>query len=110
MAVLVILVFGIFEWSVRTDRLTAAWARSGFPLLCALGGTLLLVHSHSLSDVKVRYLIEISHIPMGVLGISAGWARWLEVRGEGHYARLAGWIWPICFILIALLLLNYRES
>lgn len=110
MLTLLIGCFAVFEWTVRTGRITDRWARLAFPLLCALGGTLLLTHSHSLTDIKQRYLIELTHIPMGVLGILAGWARWLELRAEGTPARIAGWVWPICFVLIGLLLVNYREG
>jgi len=102
--------FGIFEWQVRTGRLKAEWARLIFPSLCALGGTLLLAHTHSLTDVKQSYLIEITHLPMGACGILAGWGRWLEIRGRGWPAKMGSWVWPICFTLIALLLIDYRET
>jgi putative copper resistance protein D len=101
--------FGIFEWAVRAGKLTSMRARMVFPALCALGGTLLLAHTHSLTDVKQAYLIELTHLPMGAFGILAGWARWLELRGRGWQARLGGWLWPICFTLVALLLIDYRE-
>jgi len=88
-----------------------------FPVLCAVGGTLLLAHTHSLTDVKQSTLTLITHLPIGVLGIVAGWARWLQLRGDGGAVAamrtplaLAGWIWPICFTLIGLLLLDYRET
>lgn len=110
LTVLVVAGFGLFEWSVRSGRWKSDRARLLFPLLCALGGALLLTHSHSLTDVKQRYLIELTHIPMGILGILAGWARWLELRCDGRAARLASWIWPVCFALIGLLLIDYRES
>jgi putative copper resistance protein D len=102
--------FGFFEWSVRTGRLTANWAKLVFPGLCALGGTLLLAHTHSLTDVKQSYLIEITHLPMGAFGILAGWGRWLEIRGRGWPAKLGGWTWPISFTMVALLLIDYRET
>ena len=107
---LLIVVFGLFEWAVRTGRMKQDWARLSFPLLCALGGALLLTHNHSLTDIKQRYLIEFTHIPMGLFGLLAGWARWLELRGQGRWARVAGWVWPICFLLVGLLLVDYRET
>jgi putative copper resistance protein D len=110
LVMLLLVPFGLFEWAVRTERLTADWARMVFPALCALGGTLLLAHTHSLTDVKQSYLIEITHLPMGACGILAGWARWLELRGRGWPAKIGGWIWPICFLLISGLLLDYREA
>lgn len=108
--VLLVVAFALFEWAVRLGRLTSPGAQLVFPLICALGGALLLTHSHSLTDVKQRYLIELTHIPMGVMGIFAGWARWLELRADGRAARLAGWVWPVCFILIGVLLVDYRET
>jgi putative copper resistance protein D len=110
LVMLLLVPFGLFEWAVRTERLRQNWAKMVFPVLCMLGGTLLLAHTHSLTDVKQSYLIELNHLPMGTCGILAGWARWLELRGRGWQAKMASWIWPICFILIALLLLDYRES
>jgi putative copper resistance protein D len=106
---LLIVVFAVFEWLVRTHRLKGDWPPLVFPLVCAIGGALLLTHSHSLSDVKERYLIEVSHIPMGFFGIIGGWSRWLELRAEGVTRRAAGWVWPLCFAAIGLLLLDYRE-
>ncbi len=110
LVMLLLVPFGIFEWAVRTGRLTRAWAKMVFPALCVLGGTLLLAHTHSLTDVKQSYLIELNHLPMGTCGILAGWARWLELRGRGWPVKMASWIWPVCFVLIGLLLLDYRES
>jgi len=110
LVMLLLVPFGLFEWAVRTGRLTGDWAKMVFPALCVLGGTLLLAHTHSLSDVKQSYLIELNHLPMGTCGILAGWSRWLELRGKGWPVKMASWIWPICFLLIGLLLLDYRES
>jgi putative copper resistance protein D len=40
----------------------------------------------------------------------AGWARWLELRQGGRPSRIAAWVWPIAFVLIGMILLNYREA
>ncbi|MDO8606906.1 MAG: CopD family protein [Phaeospirillum sp.] len=101
--------FGLFEWAVRTGRLKTERSALIFPVLCAVGAALLLVHNHTLSDVKERFLIEFSHIPMGIFGVLAGWMRWLEIRGEGRVKRVAAVVWPICFSMVGLLLLIYRE-
>jgi len=106
--VALIVAFGVFEWAVRTGRIPAQPGGLVFPLVCAVGGALLLTHSHSLSNVKEEFLAELSHVPLAILAVAAGWSRWLEVRAaEG---RILKWIWPVCFILIGGLLLNYRES
>jgi putative copper resistance protein D len=101
--------FGLFEWAVRTGRLKTERSALIFPILCAVGAALLLVHNHTLSDVKERFLIEFSHIPMGIFGVLAGWMRWLEIRGQGRVRRVAGLVWPVCFSMVGVLLLIYRE-
>ena len=101
--------FGLFEWAVRTGRMKSERAALIFPILCAVGAALLLVHNHTLTDVKERFLIEFSHIPMGIFGVLAGWMRWLEIRSEGRVKRFAGVVWPICFSMVGVLLLFYRE-
>jgi putative copper resistance protein D len=45
-----------------------------------------------------------------LLGIAGGWARWLELRLPPPRGRLAAWLWPLTFVLIGAILLNYRES
>ena len=35
---------------------------------------------------------------------------WLELRLAPPGSRIAGWVWPICFVCVGLLLLSYRES
>jgi putative copper resistance protein D len=107
---LLIVVFALFEWGVSTGRIASKRLARVFPLLVALGGTLLLTHSHALANVKEEQLIELTHLPIAVLGIVAGWARWLEVEAPLAEGRWAGWIWPCCFVLIGLLLLDYREA
>jgi copper resistance protein D len=108
--VALIAAFGLFEWRVRTGRLRRAGAALAFPLLTALGGALLLTHSHALSNVKEQLLIEITHVPLALCGITAGWARWLELRSDERSSRIAAWVWPIAFVLVGGILLLYREA
>ena len=112
--VVLIAAFAIFEWRVRTGRDVKPWARLVFPLLCAGGGVLLLTHSHAIANVKDQLLIELTHSPLAIAGIVAGWARWLELRLDPRTSpvawRIARWLWPVCFILVGLMLLNYREA
>ena len=105
-----IVAFGLFEWMVRTDRLRSARAALVFPLICAVGGALLLTHSHSLGNVKEELLAEFSHAPLALAGVGAGWSRWLELRLPPAERQVPSWIWPSCFVLIGLLLLFYREA
>jgi copper resistance protein D len=106
--VVLIVAFAIFEWRVRTGRLQSEKAALVFPLICAAGGGLLLLHSHALANVRDAMLVELSHVPLALFGITAGWSRWLEIRLPGN--RIVGWIWPVCFILVGLTLLDYRET
>ena len=108
--VLLVVAFGIFEWLVRTDRVHLHGAALVFPLLCAVGGGLLLTHSHAGLNLKEEYLIEVTHVPLGVLAMVTGWSRWLELRLTGSSGRLAGRVWPIAFTLIGVSLILYRES
>lgn len=80
-----------------------------FPLMCAIGGAVLLTHQHAITNVKENLLVELSHVPMGVLAVFAGWSRWLELRLPPENRKIPSWIWPVCFVLIGAALLNYRE-
>lgn len=110
--VVLISAFAIFEWSVATHRIRSQAAGLVFPAVCALGGAILLTHSHALGNIKDELLIELSHIPLATLGIVAGWSRWLELRlpPEDRARRILSWIWPVCFILIGCVLLDYHEA
>jgi putative copper resistance protein D len=108
--VLLIIVFAVFEWSVRTGRLRSQKAALVFPLLTAAGGALLLTHSHAIANVKDQLLIELTHTPLALAGIGAGWARWLELRLPGRGGRVAGWVWPVCFLICGAVLMVYREA
>jgi putative copper resistance protein D len=108
--VIAIIIFGLFEWSVRTGRLTSQKATLVFPLVTAVGAGLLLTHQHAISNVKDQLLIELTHTPLAVLGVTAAWARWLEIRLDQRAHRVAGYVWPVCFILIGFILLAYREA
>ena len=102
--------FAIFEWRVRLGKTKQAWAPFVFPLLTAIGGVALLTHSHAIANIKDQLLIELTHLPLAVFGIAAGWARWLELRLEGPASRIAGWLWPVFFICVGIVLLIYREA
>lgn len=110
LAVLVVFVFGLFEWRVRNGTLAATRAVYVFPISNVVGGVLLLSHSHDLNNTQEALLMELSHLGMGLCGIAAGCARWLEIRADGRLARVAGWVWPTCFVALGLVLLFYRES
>jgi putative copper resistance protein D len=109
-AVLVI-ALAVFEWRVQTGRVASGPARLAFPVLIAVSGALLLTHSHSLGNLKEEVLAELSHIPLAILAVTAGWSRWLELRlpAENRTRSVMARIWPLCIALIGVVLLNYRE-
>ena len=112
LAILLIIALAIFESLVQRGRVRSQAAALVFPMMCALGGAMLLTHSHSLTNVKEQLLIELSHTPLAILGVIAGWSRWLEVRlpPSNQIRKSLGWIWPVCFVLIGLILMDYHEA
>src|SRR2546425_92739 len=78
--VLLVIVFAAFEWMVRAGRVSSRRAALVFPLLCAVGGGLLLTPSHASLGLQGEFLTEGTHAPPGLLGMLVGWARWLERR------------------------------
>ena len=111
MYALLITAFAIFQWAVETNRIKWKPASYVFPLLCAAGGALMMTHSHPQANLKDSMLIEMSHTPIALLGATAGWSRWLELRlPEKRDSKIASYIWPVCLILVGILLLDYRES
>jgi putative copper resistance protein D len=109
LAGLLVAVFALAEWAVRLGRLKGG-ARLVFPVAMMAGGVLLLAHTHAIANVKEALLVELSHLPVAVLSVAAGCARWVELRGPPRLAAPARWIWPVCLILVAVLLLIYREA
>jgi putative copper resistance protein D len=105
------IIFGLFELAVRTGRLRRRAAAYVFPLICAGGGALLLTHTHAIANVKDQLLIEWTHTPLALAAITAGWARWLELRlPGGRVAKISAWLWPSCFVAIGAMLILYREA
>jgi copper resistance protein D len=111
-AVVLIIIFAVFQYRVETKRVKSQAAALVFPAVCAIGGVVLLTHTHALSNIKEELLAELSHTPLAVLGITAGWARWLELRlpEENSSRKYLAWVWPVCFILVGFILLDYHEA
>ncbi|QNI32801.1 CopD family protein [Alloacidobacterium dinghuense] len=111
MYAVLITAFAVFEWAVETGRVKSRRASYVFPLMCAAGGALLLTHSHALGNIKEEMLAEMSHTPIALLGATAGWSRWLELRlSQDRDSKIASYVWPVCLVLVGIVLLDYRES
>ena len=111
-AVLLIIVFALFQWAVETNRVKSHAAALVFPGVCAIGGIVLLTHMHAVTNIKQEMLIELSHTPLAIFGVMAGWARWLELRlpQENSTRKYLAWVWPVCFIFVGLILMDYHEA
>jgi putative copper resistance protein D len=108
---LLVIALAVFEWRVQRGRVASGRARLVFPVLVAVSGALLLTHSHSLGNLKEEVLAELSHIPLAILAVTLGWSRWLELRlpAENQTRNAMARLWPLCLVLIGVVLLNYRE-
>jgi putative copper resistance protein D len=109
-AAVLILGFAAFECAVQAGKLRARWASMIFPMMCALGAAVLLTHDHAPSDMTQDLLASLTHTPIALLGATAGWLRWLELRlPQSRSSRIAGFLWPLFLAAAGLVLLNYRE-
>src|SRR5260370_493828 len=108
---LLVIALAVFEWRVQTGRIASGSARLIFPVLIAVSGALLLTHSHSLGNLKEEVLAELSHIPLAILAVTAGWSRWLELRlpSENQTRSAMARLSPLSIALIGVVLLTYRE-
>jgi putative copper resistance protein D len=106
---LLIVVFAAFECAVHAGKLKSRWATYVFPAMCVLGAATLMTHEHA-AKVKEALLAEMSHTPIALFGVTAGCGRWLELRlPASRMATIASYLWPVCLILVGLVLMNYRE-
>jgi putative copper resistance protein D len=104
-----VVVLGIVEWRVQNIATVNEKWKYAFPLLCYVGGILLLSHSHSTLPTKAAYLIEVSHNAIGILAVLMGTARWLELRMPDSLKKAPSYLWPTCMILVGVVLLVYQE-
>jgi putative copper resistance protein D len=101
---------GLVEWRARRSDHPGGPLAFIFPVLAVAGGLLLLVHSHVAFALKSSYLIQVTHSTMGALAVLLACGRLLELRLDSPLGRLAGMGSSIAMLLIALVLLFYREA
>ena len=105
---LLALTLGVIEWRARTaPRRVAPYV---LPILAAAGGVLLLTHAHVAFEAKSSYLVQVTHVAMGALAVVLACARWLELRSAPPVGRVAATGASVAMLLIALVLLFYREA
>ncbi len=109
LATLLPLVIGVMEWRVQTGVLAATRWRYTFPVLCFVGAAVLLTHTHTALGTKREFLIEVSHVGIGIFALMAGIGRWLELRLPAPASRFAGVLWTTSLMAVGLLLLFYEE-
>ena len=111
LAALLVLTLGLCEW--RAHAFPRAGSRLPYmlPVLAAVGGVLLLTHSHTGSfQSKASFLVDVTHSTMGCLAALLAAARWLELRLSPPGSRWAGAAVSAALLAIALILVFYREA
>jgi putative copper resistance protein D len=102
--------FAVAEWRVRSGRHPRSPWRFVFPLACICGGVLLLAHVHQVNNPKTVFFMELTHLPLGLTALLAGWARWLELRLAPAHTSWSGRLWAPALVVFGLLLVFYREA
>ena len=102
--------FGFAEWRVRNGHHPDSPWRYVFPIVAIWSGVLLLAHVHEVSDSKTAFFMELSHLPLGLVSLLAGWSRWLELRLPPAGSGGPGRIWGPALAVFGLLLILYREG
>lgn len=100
----------LFEWRAQSVKSRSQWPSLAFPVIVAAASAFLLTH-YGHTGRKEEVLIEISHMPVALLGVIAAVARWLELRLQpSSLSRTAAMTWPVALVAAGAFLLLYRES
>jgi putative copper resistance protein D len=101
---------GLTEWRARINDKPGSRLAYVIPMLCAVGGLLLLGHSHAGYQPKGELLVQITHHAIGVLAVIMACGRWLELRLTPPAGRIAGTVFMSALLIVGLILLFYRET
>jgi putative copper resistance protein D len=101
---------GLIEWHARRAEPPRGRLPYVFPALGAVGGLLMLTHSHVAFELKSSYLVQVTHTTMGALAVLVACGRLLELRLPSPVGRVAGIASSVAMLLIALVLVFYREA
>jgi putative copper resistance protein D len=107
---LIACMLGFIEWRARVNGKPSSPLLYVFPMLCAVGGLLLLGHSHAGYQPRAEFLVQITHHAIGVLAVIMACGRWLELRLTPPAGRLAGTVFMSALLMVGLILLFYRET
>jgi copper resistance protein D len=110
LAGLLAITLGLVEWQARRGDRPPGRLSYVFPVLAAVGGLLLLTHAHVAFEQKSSYLVQVTHTTMGALAVLLGCLRLLELRLPSAVGRGAGLASSVAMLLIALVLVFYREA
>ncbi len=108
-ATLLVLLLGTMELRARMTRNPESKLPYVFPLLCAVGGLMLLTHSHIGFQAKSAFLIQIGHTFMGLFALIMAVGRWLELKLDQPGKGIAGFISVFAFFQIGMILIFYQE-
>lgn len=109
LAAFVVLGLGWFEWRARLGGFANRNLRYVFPVLCIVGGIILLTHSHDISEVRQEFLTQSTHVAMGAIAVIMGCSRWLELRFSSSQGTMAAGIAAVSMLLIGFILMFYVD-
>ena len=109
-AAALVLALGVLEWRARARPARGGVLPYVFPALGAVGAALLLTHAHTAFQTKQSFLVQVTHTTMGALAALLAAARLLELRLGPPSSRLAGLAASAAMLMIALVLVFYREA
>jgi putative copper resistance protein D len=110
-----LLAFSLGVVELRARIIGALWGWTGFlfPTLVACGGVLLVTHAHLAFEIKSDYLIQSTHLVLGLLAVVLASGRWLELRfstlGNQVVAHAAGLVSVTAMLVSGYILFVYRE-
>ena len=108
-ATLLVFLLGIMELRARITNDPESKLPYIFPVLCAVGGLMLLTHSHVGFQAKSSFLIQIGHTFMGLFALIMAIGRWLELKLDTPGKNIAGFISVFAFFQIGMILIFYQE-
>jgi putative copper resistance protein D len=109
-AAALVVALGVVEWWARRGGRERGLLVYVFPALGAAGAVLLLAHSHAAFQLKSSFLVQVTHSTMGALAGLMVAARWLELRLTPSGRRVAGAAASVAMLMIAFILVFYREA